>query len=84
MFLGPLASAPLLERFRGKLLAIGMSIEVVGYAAIAVAVSTRAEGWILPATVLLAGFGQGIAMPRLFNVALEDVLRRKAASPQAW
>ncbi|HEY5300892.1 MAG TPA: MFS transporter, partial [Acetobacteraceae bacterium] len=73
MFLGPLASAPLLARFRGKLLTIGMSIEVVGYAAIAVAVTTRAEGWVLPATILLAGFGQGIAMPRLFNVALEDV-----------
>lgn len=73
MFLGPLASAPLLRRFRTRLLTIGMAIEVVGYAAIGVAVAVGIEGWGLAATVLLAGFGQGIAMPRLFNTALEDV-----------
>jgi MFS family permease len=73
MFFGPLASAPLMRRFRARLLSVGLCIEVVGYAATSATVALRVEGWILVATVLLAGFGQGIAMPRLFNTALEDV-----------
>ena len=42
LFLGPLASAPLLGRFRPRLLAAGLAIEVVGYAAIGLAVASGA------------------------------------------
>ncbi|MEI7711611.1 MAG: hypothetical protein WCI94_09275, partial [Rhodospirillales bacterium] len=31
------------------------------------------SGWVLSATLFLAGFGQGIAFPRLFNTVLGDV-----------
>ena len=73
LFLGPLASTPLLGRLRHRLLGIGMAVEVLGYAAIAACVAFGVEGWHLVAIVFVAGFGQGIAMPRLFNTALDDV-----------
>ena len=36
------------------------------------------DGWPVVLTVLLAGFGQGIAYPRLFNTALGDVAPHQA------
>jgi MFS family permease len=79
LFLGPLASGWLVARLGGtRLLAIGLGIEVTGYAAIGTAV---AFGWtrtLLAAVVLLAGFGQGIALPRLFNLVLGAVPARQA------
>ncbi len=79
LFLGPLASGWLVARLGGaRLLAIGLGIEVTGYAAIGAAV---AFGWtraLLAAVVLLAGFGQGIALPRLFNLVLGAVPARQA------
>ncbi len=77
MFLGPLASAPLLGRFRTRLLTIGLAIEVAGYAATAAAVALQAAHELLVGTVFIAGFGQGIAMPRLFNTVLQDVPPRQ-------
>lgn len=50
---------------------------MAGYAATAAAVTMQAGRWALVATVLIAGFGQGIAMPRLFNTVLEDVPARQ-------
>jgi MFS family permease len=72
LFLGPLASAPLL-RLRPMLLVIGMAVQVTGYALIGVLVWFGIVDWVLSATVLVAGFGQGIAFPRLFNTVLGDV-----------
>jgi len=72
LFAGPLLSAPL-TRLRPRLLAIGMSIQVAGYAAIGALVAAGIDGAFVPSAVLLAGFGQGIAFPRLYNVVLGDV-----------
>ena len=71
LFLGPLVTARLVGRW--PLLTLGMGIEVAGYAAIAVAVAFAAPAPVLTAVVLAAGLGQGIAMPRLFTLALADV-----------
>ncbi len=77
LFLGPLASAPLLGRFGLRLLAAGLAIEVAGYAAIGVAVAAGMGAAPLTAAVFVAGFGQGVAMPRLFNLVLADVPARQ-------
>ena len=73
LFFGPVMSAPLVARFGAALLPIGMAIQVAGYAGTAVAVAFGADGWPVLLAVLVAGFGQGIALPRLFNAALGDV-----------
>lgn len=72
LFLGPIASSPF-HRLRPKLLAIGMCIQVTFYALVGVLVWTGVADWRLSAIVFLAGFGQGIAFPRLFNTVLGDV-----------
>ncbi|MGH7152725.1 MAG: MFS transporter [Acetobacteraceae bacterium] len=77
LFTGPLASSPFVDRFGSRLLTFGLTVQVAGYAATAAAVSLLASPAILVGTVLLAGFGQGIAMPRLFNTALEHVPPRQ-------
>jgi predicted MFS family arabinose efflux permease len=77
LFLGPLASAPFLSRLNQRLLTIGLTVEVAGYAATAIAVAAQIGRVPLIATVFIAGFGQGIAMPRLFNTVLEDVPARQ-------
>jgi EmrB/QacA subfamily drug resistance transporter len=73
LFFGPVTTAPLVPRFGAMLLPIGMAIQVAGYAGTAVAVAFGADGWPEILAVLIAGFGQGIALPRLFNAALGDV-----------
>ncbi len=77
LFVGPLASAPLLGRLQHRLLTIGLTVEAAGYAATAAAVALQAGRLPLIATVFVGGFGQGIAMPRLFNTVLEDVPARQ-------
>jgi MFS family permease len=73
LFAGPSVTAPVPARLRPWLLTIGMVIQVAGYAAVAIVVAYGLDGWPVPATVLLAGFGQGIAFPRLYNTVLGDV-----------
>ncbi len=70
--LGPLATARLV-RLRPRLLAIGMAIQVAFYAAVGALVWIGTDGWVLATALFLAGFGQGIAFPRLFNTVLGDV-----------
>jgi MFS family permease len=77
LFVGPLVTAPL-ARLRPWLLTIGMAIQVVGYGGVAAVISAGYDGWPVELTVLLAGFGQGIAYPRLFNTALGDVAPHQA------
>ena len=72
LFIGPLVTAPLV-RLRDRLLAIGMAIQVAGYAGIGILVAIDAPPVALLASVLLAGFGQGIAFPRLYNTVLGQV-----------
>ncbi len=72
LFLGPLATAHLV-RLRPALLAIGMAIQVTFYTAVGALVWIGTGGWTLTVAVFLAGFGQGIAFPRLFNTVLGDV-----------
>jgi EmrB/QacA subfamily drug resistance transporter len=73
LFLGPLSSGWLPARIRPRLLGVGMAIEVVGYILIALCVGFDVTGPVLVLVTFVAGFGQGIAMPRLFNTALQDV-----------
>jgi MFS family permease len=77
LFVGPLVTAPLV-RLRPWLLTIGMMIQVVGYAGVAVVIAAGFDGWPVVVTVLVAGFGQGIAYPRLFNTTLGDVAPHQA------
>jgi sugar phosphate permease len=72
LFLGPLATAPLV-RLRPLLMPIGMGVQVTFYIAIGALVAAGITDWPLTAAVLLAGFGQGIAFPRLFATVLGDV-----------
>lgn len=72
LFLGPFAGA-VLQRFHAWLLAGGMGVQVAGYAAIAVTVALGLAGWPTTIAVFVAGFGQGIAFPRLYTMALGDV-----------
>jgi MFS family permease len=77
LFVGPLVTAPL-ARLRSWLLTIGMAIQVIGYAGVAAVIAAGFDGWPVVATVLVAGFGQGIAYPRLFNTTLGDVAPHQA------
>ena len=72
LFLGPLITTNWV-RVRPALLAIGMAIQVTGYGGVAVLVACGAGELPLLAAVFVAGFGQGIAFPRLYNVVLGDV-----------
>jgi MFS family permease len=72
LFLGPLLTTNWV-RLRPALLAIGMAIQVTGYGGVAVLVAWGAGEVPLLAAVFVAGFGQGIAFPRLYNVVLGDV-----------
>jgi len=73
LFVGPLVSAPLVRRIGNALLPIGMGIQVAGYGATGLAIWSGFDGWPVFLAVLVAGFGQGIALPRLYNAALGDV-----------
>jgi MFS family permease len=72
LFIGPLITAPLVT-LRPRLLAIGMGIQVTFYALVGALVELGVAGLLLTAAVFLAGFGQGIAFPRLFATVLGDV-----------
>jgi MFS family permease len=72
LFLGPLLSAPLI-RLRPQLLSIGMGIQVTFYTLVGALVAFGVNGVALTAAVFLAGFGQGIAFPRLFATVMGDV-----------
>lgn len=77
LFVGPLVTAPLAS-LRPWLLTIGMAIQVTGYTAVAPVIMLGFDGWPVTLSVLLVGFGQGIAYPRLFNSGLGDVAPHEA------
>ena len=72
LFLGPISTAHLI-RLRTRLLSIGMAIQVSFYTVVGLLVWEGIDGVWLSCSVFLAGFGQGIAFPRLFNTVLGDV-----------
>lgn len=78
LFSGSMATAPLPARIRPRLLTIGMVIQVSFYAAMGAAVAYGIPPKLVTLLVFLAGFGQGIALPRLYNVALGQVPPDKA------
>jgi len=78
LFAGSMGSAPLPAWWRPRLLTIGMVIQVAGYAAIGLGVANGLPPWSVTLAVFIAGFGQGIALPRLYNVALGHVPPDKA------
>ncbi len=73
LFIGPLASSRLPTWIGGRLLAVGMTLEVAGYAGVAVCVGQLTGGMPLNLLLFLAGFGQGVAMPRLISQVLREV-----------
>jgi MFS family permease len=72
LFLGPLASRPFTQ-IEAHLLSLGMAVQVAGYALIGVFVAIGWTGPTLAAVVFLAGLGQGVAFPRLYNTVLASV-----------
>jgi predicted MFS family arabinose efflux permease len=73
LFCGSVLSAPLPRRLQPWLFPVGFGLEILGYSAIALAVWSQAPGWLVTATLLFTGASQGVAMPRLFALALADV-----------
>jgi predicted MFS family arabinose efflux permease len=67
-----------MAQLRPWLLTIGMVIQVAGYAGVAAVIAAGYDEWPVVLTVLIAGFGQGIAYPRLFNTTLGDVAPHQA------
>ena len=55
-----------------------MCIQVAGYAAIGILVALGIDGGSVPAAVFIAGYGQGIAFPRLYNTVLGEVPPQQA------
>jgi MFS family permease len=77
LFLGPLISVNWV-RLRPRLLAIGMGVQVAGYGGVAALVAWGTEQPPLLAAVFIAGFGQGIAFPWLYNTVLGEVPAHQA------
>ena len=73
LLVGSLSTSSLPRRFQPWLFPVGFACEILGYAAIALAMFVNAPGWAVTATLLFTGFSQGTAMPRLFALALGDV-----------
>ena len=77
MFLGPLASAPLRAALRTRLLSDRAGDRGDGLRGNRRDGGAAGGAWAVGGTVFIAGFGQGIAMPRLFNTVLQDVPPRQ-------
>jgi MFS family permease len=75
--LGCLIGALITTWFRPRLrvhqFAIGMGLELCGYAGIMLCVGAAVEHWLLVAMLFLGGFGQGVAMPRVVNMVMSAV-----------
>jgi MFS family permease len=71
--LGALITTPFPPWLRVHQFAVGMAIELAGYAGIMLCVGALADGWILVTMLFLGGFGQGVAMPRVVNMVMSAV-----------
>jgi MFS family permease len=72
-FIGPMVATRLPRAAQPRLFGIGMALEVLGYAAVALCAATETTGWIVFAMLFVAGFGQGVAMPEMINSILGDI-----------
>jgi predicted MFS family arabinose efflux permease len=72
-FVGPMLATRFPAAVRRWLFGIGMALEVLGYAAVALCAATQTTGWLLFGLLFIAGFGQGIAMPEMINTILGDI-----------
>jgi len=75
--LGPLVSAALVRRLGSRAATAGMGLEVAGLLAVAALVGCDAPAW-LPAPLFLIGMGQGIALPALVRLNVDQVDTRWA------
>ena len=75
--LGPLCSATVARRLGPHTAAFGMGLEVVGMLAAAGLAWVDAPGW-LPAPLFLIGLGQGVALPALVRLNVDQVDARWA------
>lgn len=75
--LGPLCSATVARRLGTHTAPFGMGLEVVGMLAAAGLAWIDAPGW-LPAPLFLIGMGQGVALPALVRLNLNQVDARRA------
>jgi MFS family permease len=71
--IGSLITAPFPPRLRVHQFAVGMALELAGYAGIMLCVGALVDGWLLVAMLFLGGFGQGVAMPRVVNMVMSAV-----------
>ncbi|MDB5410864.1 MAG: major facilitator superfamily 1 [Rhodospirillales bacterium] len=71
--LGALLTTPFPPWLRAHQFTVGMGCELVGYAGIMLCVGAQADGWPLVVILALAGFGQGVAMPRVVDMVLSAV-----------
>lgn len=72
-FLGPMLSTRFPAAMRPQLFWLGMTLEVLGYAVIALCAATQTMGWVLFTMLFAAGFGQGVAMPEMIHSILGDI-----------
>jgi len=74
-FVGPMLATRFPAAARPYLFGVGMALQLLGYAGIALAAAMQVGGWGLFIVVFTAGFGQGIAMPEMINTILGEVPR---------
>lgn len=70
--LGPLCSPRLAKRMGARTAALGMLLEVLGALAACMLALAQAPAW-LPAPLFLIGLGQGIALPALVRLNVDQV-----------
>ena len=70
--LGPLCSPRLARRIGARTAALGMLLEVLGALAACMLALAQAPAW-LPAPLFLIGLGQGIALPALVRLNVDQV-----------
>jgi MFS family permease len=70
---GSLITAPFPPWLRVHQFAVGMALELVGYAGVMLCVGALVDGWILIAMLFLGGFGQGVGMPRVVDMVMSAV-----------
>ncbi len=73
LFVAPLATGALPARMQRYLFGTGFGLEILGYTAIAGAVFVQASPGLVMGLLFFTGFSQGVAMPRLFTMALGEV-----------
>ncbi len=72
-FIGPMMATRAGPRLRPWLFGVGMAVQLVGYAGVALCAATQTGGVILFLMLFIGGFGQGVAMPEMINTILADV-----------